>query len=242
MKLLTLGKLVLLVRGELLAIGKLFRQALQQQGEAREEAKREIGALRDAVLAQPPPVVTVAPPEVHVAAAQISVSVPPFEVPEPQVTVNVPRFEFPAAELARMMPKPAEFPRQMAVTLGDAVAVERIDEVIEAIQKIDPLAKVTRKKPVPVLLVDEGGRPYVAQGGGGGGFFVGAQNEPMYGYRVSDTDAGETTYVGYQHDGGAWAIARITATAIRYVRGGSDYVAAWTARASQSYGYYAEVF
>ena len=71
-----------------------------------------------------------------------------------------------------------------------------------------------------------------------------AEKSPTDGYEVSEIDDSTTdTYYGFVHKDGSWYITKeASGGAFRYVRGSSDFSTAWTARATQSYDYYDNVF
>jgi hypothetical protein len=60
-------------------------------------------------------------------------------------------------------------------------------------------------------------------------------------YRFNDSDDTDGTYdyFGFSAEDGSWLIKRMTKSAseLRYATGTTGYAAAWTGRASQSYGY-----
>ena len=63
-------------------------------------------------------------------------------------------------------------------------------------------------------------------------------------YEISDMDeSGDTKYYGYLAHSGAWIIMAwdTTENTFRYASGKDGYAAAWTARASQDYGYYSQI-
>lgn len=64
------------------------------------------------------------------------------------------------------------------------------------------------------------------------------------GYQGSDIDeTADPAYYGSVDKDGRWKIISITvAGAIRYVAGTSNYLTAWTNRASQTYDYYYNIF
>jgi hypothetical protein len=63
------------------------------------------------------------------------------------------------------------------------------------------------------------------------------------GYQISDMDtAGTTQYFGFVNANGEWYILEITATAVRYCKGTTDYAGNWTDRQNLSYGYYNVIF
>lgn len=67
--------------------------------------------------------------------------------------------------------------------------------------------------------------------------------DPFATYQASDIDgAGATKYYGFVSRSGAWYIQEVTDTTIRYTKGTSGYVAAFTGRAGLTYDYYDEVF
>lgn len=231
-------KLLVLLRGELLWVGKLIKESIAVQKQAREDT----ATLREALLQQQPPVVNLPAPVVTVEAAQVHVTVPPIKVPKPAVTVNlppvvIPPIEWPLAELARLAEANRTQPLIETITASDLVPV------IHAIEAVNPMGDVTRTNPVPVLPVDENGNPLRFGGGGGGTIVMDPQRyEPLFGYRLSDYEAGTTVYVGLQNESSAWCITRLVSGAMRYAKGTSDYATAWAARASQTYDYYSEVF
>lgn len=62
----------------------------------------------------------------------------------------------------------------------------------------------------------------------------------LHGYSIHETDeSGSVKYYGYANLPGAWYIMKWNTAdnTFRYAHGSSGYAAAWTARASQSYGY-----
>lgn len=62
-------------------------------------------------------------------------------------------------------------------------------------------------------------------------------------YEISDTDDdAEPNYYGYLKSSGEWYIMKEESGAYRYAKGNDGYTTAWTARASQSYDYFDEVF
>jgi hypothetical protein len=67
-----------------------------------------------------------------------------------------------------------------------------------------------------------------------------------YGLNDIDEASNSLTYEGYEDAGGAWYIRRLSksgkTTAIRYVRGASDYAAAWASRAALSYQLFGTTF
>ena len=69
-----------------------------------------------------------------------------------------------------------------------------------------------------------------------------AQKQPLDGYNISDLDtAGATQYFGFVNKDGAWYILQVNSdNSIRYAKGPSTY--SWSARASQSYGVFSDVF
>lgn len=70
-------------------------------------------------------------------------------------------------------------------------------------------------------------------------------SSPLSAYQANDLDeTGDPAYYGYETAGGAWMIKRLNSAAgtIRYARGDSNYAAAWTARAGQSYDTFGAVF
>lgn len=65
-------------------------------------------------------------------------------------------------------------------------------------------------------------------------------DDPTAKYKISDVDdAGDPAYFGYEAADGSWYIMKnaVASKTYRYAAGGSGYSAAWTNRASQSYGY-----
>ena len=69
-----------------------------------------------------------------------------------------------------------------------------------------------------------------------------AQKQPLDGDPLSDLDtAGATQYFGFVNKDGAWYILQVNSdNSIRYAKGPSTY--SWSARASQSYGVFSDVF
>ena len=77
-----------------------------------------------------------------------------------------------------------------------------------------------------------------------GAIFVDGISSGSGSYNISDIDSsGDPQYFGFLGAGGKWYIMEMTSsTQFRYVKGDDSYTTAWTARDSQSYDYYDEVF
>ena len=67
-------------------------------------------------------------------------------------------------------------------------------------------------------------------------------NNILQSYAASDIQSGTTSYFGFLRSDGAWYIVQKTSTAIRYIKGASDYTTNWTGRAALSYGHFNAVF
>jgi len=62
-------------------------------------------------------------------------------------------------------------------------------------------------------------------------------------YKISDIDdTGSKKYFGYMDKDGNWFIMTLTTTQTRYVKGTSNYITAWTGRASLVYDYFNNIF
>lgn len=71
-----------------------------------------------------------------------------------------------------------------------------------------------------------------------------AKNHPTDGYEVNDVDDSSVpAYYGFVDKDNNWYITKEDSDgSFRYVKGTGSYVAAWTNRASQAYGYFSNVF
>ena len=69
-----------------------------------------------------------------------------------------------------------------------------------------------------------------------------ALSDPLAKYKISDLEEAATSYYGNLATDGSWYILSLTATAARYAKGDSGYVAAWTGRAGLTYDYFDVVF
>ena len=68
-------------------------------------------------------------------------------------------------------------------------------------------------------------------------------DDPTSKYKITDIDPTEgNSYFGYVDAGGAWYIMNLTATTARYVKGESDYTAAWGNKGNLNYDYFNNIF
>lgn len=91
--------------------------------------------------------------------------------------------------------------------------------------------------------VDSQGQIYIANPGGGGG--GGGSAKPTDAYGINNTeDTGTYKYFGFEDSSGAWYIMRktIATNTYQYAKGASNYLTAWTNRASQTYDTYGGTF
>lgn len=137
----------------------------------------------------------------------------------------------------------------------------KISNLVELANIIQPLIKLLRDTPPPIVNVDvppiifptDAKKPISVRLSDGKTFYTaitqaiassgGAVDDPLAGYQITDSD--ETTaskYYGYVKKGGAFYIMRELNGAYRYTKGGSGYTQYWTDRATDTYGYYHEVF
>lgn len=61
-------------------------------------------------------------------------------------------------------------------------------------------------------------------------------------YEIADLDEGTISYYGYIATDGKWFIKQITSTTIRFCKGSTGYITAWSNRSSQVYQYFNDVF
>lgn len=105
---------------------------------------------------------------------------------------------------------------------------------------------------VPVKL-DSGDIEQIGKGigknikvGGGGGMPSDVAQAIVFNlqnYKLTDIDdTTATEYYGYTDKDGNWYIKKVTSSAIRFIKGTSDYTTNWTGRAALSYDYFYSIF
>lgn len=139
--------------------------------------------------------------------------------------------------------------------------IQEIDETIKVNiknQRDLPVASFTAGKltgvseAVPVIIVDQLGKPVKNGGAGGsggvavGGSYVGpeAYGSPLESYKVNEIDDASTVqYYGFTNQSGAWYILRDNGTgSFRYTKGTTDFATNWTNRVGLTYDYYDVIF
>jgi len=106
--------------------------------------------------------------------------------------------------------------------------------------------KLPNMTPVKAILIgSDGTNAKIAKVDSQGNLIVTGDLNPLDKYQPADADmASDTKYFGYVDVDGNWYIMReVTTTGqYRFVKGTSGYDTAWTAKTSQSYDYFNNVF
>ncbi len=67
--------------------------------------------------------------------------------------------------------------------------------------------------------------------------------DPTASYKITDIDPTDgNSYFGYTDKNGKWYIMNLTDAAARYVKGDSDYIAAWGSKGGLGYDYFYNTF
>lgn len=164
-----------------------------------------------------------------------------------------------AEEIRKALPK-QEKPEKEVVKVIEALKITNLGIVEQELKKLTKATtktkEYTQSNPLPVRLsngkafydalstfVTSGIIDSVSKGYLQSTATNTARLSELGAYEISDTDDdAEPNYYGYLKSSGEWYIMKEESGAYRYAKGNDGYTTAWTARASQSYDYFDEVF
>lgn len=206
----------------------------------------EIRELRSAVSSlELSPQIEVKPPEVNVEVPDVKVKVPEIKIPSIKVPdIKIERQTIDIKPVVRAI-------EHLTKTLQPDTGRDTQEELVSAIQTTTD-AITNLRFPIPnyilpysqsgkaaqVGLETDGSIPVTVKDGGSS-----SSGKPTDAYALSNIDDATTTeYYGYEDKDGKWYIKRLVSNTFTFSAGSSNYSAAWTGRASQTYASYATTF